>query len=113
MAESVESDSDHSEECTDNLHETEEFENFSILTILNKGNTFNYVVPSFPIFNADIVKVKLQWEERCENGNSKDHVFDGFTRYSEDLDHPLPGIVHVEYSYDCAFMIEVSTVYFI
>jgi len=62
MAESVELDSDHSEECTDDLHETKEFDNFSILTILTKGNTFNYVVLSFPLFNADIVEVKLQWE---------------------------------------------------
>ena len=63
MAESVHLESD---DCVGDLHEAEELcENFSILTILDKGTTFNYVIPSFPIFNADIIEVKLQLEEIC------------------------------------------------
>ena len=103
MAESESNDS------VGDLHEAED-KNFSILTILDKSTTFNYLVPSFPVFNADIIEVKLQWEEICEDGSTVLHVFEGFARNSEDLDHPLPGIVRIEYSYDCAFMIEVSTI---
>ena len=88
---------------------TEELcQNFSVLTILAKGNTFNYIVPSFPVFNADIVEVKFQWEEIHEDRSTELHVFDGFARNCQDLDHPLPGIVRIEFSYDCAFMIKVS-----
>jgi len=86
------------------------YEDFSIVTILAKGNTFNYVIPSFPVFNADIVELKLQREEICRDGSTKLHVFNGFARDSKDLDHPLPGMVCIEFSYNCAFMIEVSTV---
>ena len=34
-------------------------------------------------------------------------VFDGFARSCEALDHLLPAIVRVEYSYENAFIIEV------
>jgi len=53
------------------------YEDFSIVMVLAKGNTFNYVVPSFPVFNADIVELKLQWEEICKDGSTKLHVFMG------------------------------------
>ena len=39
----------------------------SVLTILAKGSMFNYIVPSFPVFNADIVEVKFQWEQVHED----------------------------------------------
>ena len=79
-------------------------QNFSVLTMLAKGSTYNYIVPSFPVFNADIVEVQFQWEEVHKDESTKVHVFDGFARRCQDLDHPLPGIVRVEFSYDCAFM---------
>ena len=47
---------------------TEELcQNFSVLTILAKGSTLNYIVSSFPIFNADIIEVKFQWEQVHED----------------------------------------------
>ena len=57
------------------------------------------------MFAVDLVEVKLQWEDG-ETGEV--HVFDGFTRNCEEIDHPLPGIVKVDYSYQNAFIIEVS-----
>ena len=81
-------------------------DNFYILMILEKDN---FVVASFPIIHADIVEVKFQWEQIHEDDSTEIHVFDRFARNSADLDHPLTGIARVEFSYDCAFMIEVST----
>ena len=77
--------------------------------ILAKGRALNYAVPSFLVFNADIVEVKFQWEQIHKDDDSIEiHIFNEFTRNSEDLNHPLSGIVHVEFSYDCAFKIKVS-----
>ncbi|XP_065894132.1 uncharacterized protein [Dysidea avara] len=97
----------YGEESAGNLCETEEV-HYEILTMLARGNVINYIVPSFPIFNTDIVEVKLQWEEICEDGSSKLHVFDRFTRYCENLDHPLPAAMCIEQRYVCAFMIEAT-----
>ena len=33
------------------------------LTILSTGSIIHYVVPSFPIYNAELVEIKVQWEE--------------------------------------------------
>ena len=77
------------------------------LTVLAKGNTFKYIIPSFPAYNAKIVEVKLHWE-KCEDGSSKLRVFDGFAQLCEDLDHPLPVIMCNKQRNDYAFMIKAS-----
>jgi len=61
--------------------------------VLAKGNAFKYIIPSFPDYNAKIFEVKLQWEEKCEDGSSKLHVFYGFAQLCEDLDHYCTFIV--------------------
>ena len=33
------------------------------IAVLGKGNTFLYVVPSFPVFNAELQEVKLQYTD--------------------------------------------------
>ena len=86
------------------MAETEELCQNSVLTILAKGSTFNYIVPSFSVFNADIIEVKFQWEQVHEDESTEMHVFDEFAKSCQDLDHPLQGIVCNEFSYDCAFM---------
>ena len=62
MVESVHSESN---DLVGDLREAEELRENYFNYILDRGTTFNYVVPSFPFFNADIVEVKLQWEETC------------------------------------------------
>ena len=106
----VRSGSESSDESAGDNREMEELQ-YEILTVLAKGNAFKYVIPSFPVYDAKIIEVKLQWEEKCEDGSSKLHVFDGFAQLCEDLDHPLPGVMCIiKQRYDCAFMIEVSRV---
>ena len=83
-------------------------DDFVEVSVLTKGNTLHYVVPSFPGFNAELVEVKLQWEEYHKGLLPELHVFDGFARNCENLDHPLPATAYVEFSYDCAFIIHVS-----
>ena len=39
-------------------------EEWTFLTVLGKGITFEYVVPSFPVFRANLTEVKLQWANR-------------------------------------------------
>ena len=34
-------------------------EDFVLITILSKGDTIDYVVPSFPVFGAKLTEVKL------------------------------------------------------
>ena len=46
------------------------------ITVLAKGDTFLYTVPSFPVFKATLQQVKLQMEE--SEGEIK--VFNGFAR---------------------------------
>lgn len=77
---------------------------FVLITVLAKGDTIEYVVPSFPVFGAKLTEVKLQWES-CEG---EIMVFDGFARSCEALEHPLPAIMKVLYSYVNAFIIEVE-----
>lgn len=73
------------------------------ITVLAKGNTLSYIVPSFPVFKVALQEVKLQWEERGD----KTHVFDGFARQCALLDHPLPAVAKIMFSYENAFIIEV------
>lgn len=73
------------------------------ITILAKGNTFLYVVPSFLIFKATLQEVKLQWEEP----GGEIQVFDGFARQCKLLDRPLPAVAKIMFSYENAFIIEV------
>lgn len=44
-------------EVTDNVDE----DNSAIITVLSKGNTINYVIPSFPVYCAKLVEVKIQY----------------------------------------------------
>ena len=43
-----------------NDHEPES-EVWTFLTVLNKGITFEYIVPSFPVIRTNLTEVKLQW----------------------------------------------------
>ena len=74
------------------------------IVILGKGKTFLYVVPSFPVYKATLQEVKLQYCD-CEG---KIHVFDGFVRKCDRIDHPLPAMARLPYSYENAFIIQVS-----
>ena len=96
-------EADRDERC-DELA-SDELEDYVLVTILTKGNTIEYVVRSFPVFAVELVEVKLQWEDG-ETGEV--HVFDGFTQNCKEIDHPLLGIAKVYYSYQNAFIIEVS-----
>ena len=62
------------------------------------------MVPNFPVFVATLTEVKLQWDS-C---NGEVMVFDGFAQSCEALDHLLPIVMKVEYSYENAFIIEVG-----
>jgi len=74
-------------------------------TVLAKGDTFLYTVPSFPVFKATLQQVKLQLEE--SHGGIK--IFDGFARKCDTLDTKyLPSIAKVEFSFEDAFIIEVG-----
>ena len=84
----------------------ERSEDFVVLTILVKGCTFNYVVPSFSVFNVNLTEVKLQRED----GDGEVHSFDGFARDCNEMDHPLPAVVKIYYSYENAFIIEVHRI---
>ena len=64
---------------------------------------FLYVVPSFPIFKTTLQEVKLQWEEP----DGAIHVFDGFARECELLDHLLPAVTKIMLNYENAFITEV------
>ena len=74
------------------------------VTVLAKGDTFLYTVPSFPVFKATLQQIRLQWEET--NGDIK--VFDGFTKKCDTLDtKSLPSVAKIEFGYENAFTIQV------
>ena len=73
-------------------------ENNSVLTVLSMGNTIHYTIPSFPVYSAELVEVKEQWE-------------DAFARTCDLLDHQLPAIAEIPFSYDNAFIIEVHYIF--
>ena len=60
-------------------------ENNSVLTVLSMGNTIHYTIPSFPVYSAELLEVKVQWED--EDGSLL--VFDAFARNCDLLDHQL------------------------
>ena len=64
---------------------------FSDLTVLQKGRSLLYTVPSFPVFTAMLREVKLQWEDDDGDG----HAFDGLMRECGLLDHSLPAEFHL------------------
>ena len=43
-------------------------ENNSVLTVLSKGDTIHYIVPSFPVYSAELVEIK-------DNGRTKMEVY--------------------------------------
>lgn len=77
---------------------------YTEIVVLGKGNTFLYVVPSFPVYKADLQEVKLQYTD----GEGNIHVFDGFARKCDQMDHSLPAMAILPYSYENAFIIKVS-----
>ena len=79
------------------------------LAILSKGSTLHYVVPSFPVYSAELVEIKV---ESIEPDGSV-HVFDAFARKCDDLTHGLPALASLTYSSKDAFMIDVSFTYVI
>ena len=46
-------------------------EEWTFLTVLGKGITFEYVVPSFPVFRANLTELKLQCANRKGSGGSR------------------------------------------
>ena len=76
------------------------------ITVLAKGQTFLYVVPSFPVYKATLQEVKLQQDD----GNGNVYMFDGFARKCDLLDHHLPAMAKIPFSYENAFIINVSYV---
>ena len=53
------------------------------VTFLVTGDELQFVVSSFPVYKPILKEIKLQWEET----NRTIHVFDGFARPSNLLDH--------------------------
>ena len=66
------------------------------LTIFSKGKVIQCRVLSFPVYKAEL-----------EDGNGL--VFDAFARCCDDINHDLPAITVIPYSFDNAFMIEVRS----
>lgn len=74
-------------------------QDFSMLTVLKKGRSISYIVPSFPVVTVLLCEVTMQWED--------EEVFDGFMRECELLEHPLPAIARVINGFKNAFYVEV------
>ena len=81
----------------------EEIADFVHVTALATGDEFQYVVSAFPVYKPMLKEVKLQWEE----ANGTKHVFDGFARSTNLLDHHLPVVAKIFFSPDNAFIIDV------
>ncbi len=79
---------------------------YNDMTVLQKGRSFQYTIPSFPVFTVMLREVKLQWED--DNGDL--HLFDGFMREYELLNHPLPAITRIPHGYKHAFLAEVCQI---
>ena len=75
---------------------------FCLITVLEKGKSFPYTIPSFPVFTVMLREAKLQWEE-----DGTVEYFDGFIRECGLLEHPLPAVAKVYYGYKNAFPVEV------
>ena len=85
------------------MGDTEESE-YTEISVLWKGQTFLYVISSFPVRKATLQEVRLQQGD----GQGNVYVLDGFARKSDLLDHLLPAIDTLAYSYETAFIINVS-----
>ena len=72
-------------------------------TVLAAGGLLHYVVASFPVYDAMLREVKFQWTDEY----GKIHVFDGFARHCQLLDHKLPAITRVPVCHHNTFLIEV------
>ena len=86
-------------EVTDNVDE----DNGTIITVLSNGNAISYVIPSFPVYCAKLVEVKIQYYN--EDRNLK--ICNAFAKDCEDMNHPLPAFAKVNYGYENAFVVEV------
>ena len=76
--------------------------------ILSKENLYQYVVPSFPVFKAQLREVKCRWDD-LDDLDEMVHVFNGFARDIDLLkNHPLPAVAKLPVCHDNAFLIEVS-----
>ena len=73
-----------------------------LITVLSKRNVIDYVFPSFPVYCARLVEVKIQYY--TEDG--KLTITDAFVK---DCEHPLPSFAKVEYSYKNACVVEVRS----
>ena len=82
---------------------TEESE-YTEISVLWKDQTFLYIIPSLPVHKAILQEVRLQQDDGLGNV----YMFDGFARKSHLLDHPLLAIATIPYSYENAFIINVS-----
>ena len=79
----------------DLVSDTEESE-YTGISVLWQGQMFLYVIPSFPVYKATLQEVRLQQD----NSLGSVYMFDGFARKSDLLDHPLPAIATIPYSYE-------------
>ena len=83
-------------------HENRARNTFCLITVIEKGKSFPYTIPSFPVFTVMLREAKLQWEE-----DGTVDYFDGFMRECGLLEHPLSAIAKVYYGYKNAFPVEV------
>ena len=76
----------------------------AIVTVLSKGNLIDYVIPSFPVYCAKLVEVKIQYQN--ENGHLT--ISDAFAKDCEEMNHSLPAFAKINYGYENACVIEVG-----
>ena len=76
------------------------------VSILSKGSTICYAVPSFPVYSAKLVDIKVELIEP----DGSVHVFDAFARKCDHLIHNLPALALLTYSSKDAFMIVLHNV---
>jgi len=72
------------------------------ITVLNKVDTIEYIVPNLPVFGARLTEMKLQYQR-----DEEPMVFDGFARHCEALDHLLLASLFISNNYNHALMIEI------
>ena len=71
------------------------------ITILKIGNKVKYTVPSFPVFNVQLVQIKFQF---ADEGSTD--FFDGYIRACPALDRTYPALLKVHHGHTNAFYIE-------
>ena len=74
-------------------------EKANTLVVLEKGMSIPYIVLSFPVFTV-MWRVQLQWVNEHQ-------TFDAFMRECGLLNHSLPAVALVTYSYNNVFFVEV------